>query len=111
MYVPVDKLARIMGYRYIFNDSQKTVILQRGSQYYQFEAFSTEAKKGTDVEEMEQAAGFQSVIYLPAEAVQKYFGLDARKLSDTSYGIILTDEMNEMALEFVDYLLEAEEEF
>ena len=111
MYVPVDKLARIMGYRYIFNDSQKTVILQRGSQYYQFEAFSTEAKKGTDVEEMEQAAGFQSVIYLPAEAVQKYFGLDARKLPDTSYGIILTDEMNEMALEFVDYLLEAEEEF
>ena len=30
---------------------------------------------------------------------------------NTSYGIILTDEMNEMALEFVDYLLEAEEEF
>ena len=39
--------------------------------------------------------------------VEKYFGLTAKKLPNTSYGIILTDEMNEMALEFVDYLLEA----
>ena len=60
---------------------------------------------------MEQAAGFQSVIYLPSDVAEKYFGLTAKKLPNTSYGIILTDEMNEMALEFVDYLLEAEEEF
>ena len=108
MYVPVDKLARIIDYRYIFNDSQKIVTLQKGSRYYQFEAFSTDAKKGTDMEEMSAAAGFQNVIYLPEDVVEKYFGLTAEKLSNTSYGIILTKEMKDMALEFMDYLLDAE---
>ena len=39
-YAPADKVALLSGYRYIFNDSQKKVILQKGSDYYVFNAFS-----------------------------------------------------------------------
>lgn len=108
-FIPTDKLAKIIGYRYIFNDSQKIVTLQRGSQYYQFEAFSSSVKKGKDYEEMSMAAGFQGVIYIPSDAAQGYFGVTSCRLYNTSYGVILTKEMNDLALEFSDYLLEAGE--
>lgn len=110
-FVPTDRLARILNYRYIFNDSQKLVTLQRGSQYYQFEAFSSTVKKGKDIEEMNKASGFQKVIYIPGEMVQEYFTLDTVYLENTSYGVIMTKEMNELATEFFDYLLEAEGDF
>lgn len=106
-FVPTDKLARIISYRYIFNDSQMAVTLQRGSQYYQFEAFSLSARKGNDIEEMSTATGFQSVIYIPEETAQEYFGIIAEYLQKTSYGVLLTSELNDRALEFFDYLLEA----
>ena len=110
-FLPTDKLARIIGYRYIFNDSQKRVTLQRGSQYYQFEAFSSSVKKGADFVEMGKAAGFQGVIYIPRDVAQEYFTLTASNLYKTSYGVILTPEMNDLALEFFDYLLDAQEDF
>lgn len=106
-FVPTDKMARIISYRYIFNDSQMAVTLQRGSQYYQFEAFSLSARKGNDIEEMSAAAGFQSVIYIPEDTAQEYFGVMAEYLQKTSYGVMLTEEINNRALEFFDYLLEA----
>jgi len=111
VFLPTDKLAQIIRYRYIFNDSQKRVTLQRGSQYYQFEAFSSTVKKGTDFVEMDKAAGFQSVIYIPKEVAQEYFTVTALNLYNTSYGVILTSEMNDLALEFFDYLLEVQEDF
>lgn len=106
-FVPTDKLARIISYRYIFNDSQMSVTLQRGSQYYQFEAFDILVRKGNDIEEMNAAAGFQNVIYIPEDITQEYFGILARYLQKTSYGVMLTEELNDRALEFFDYLLEA----
>ena len=110
-FVPTDKLARIIGYRYIFNDSQKRVTLQRGSRYYQFDAFSSTVKKGNDYVEMDKAAGFQRVIYIPRDVAKEYFAVTTSNLYNTSYGVILTPEMNDLALEFFDYLLEAQEDF
>ena len=110
-FLPTDKLAQIMGYRYIFNDTQKEVTLQRGSQYYQFEAFSSVAQKGNDTEEMSRTAGFQSVIYIPEDVAQGYFTVTAEYLYKTSYGVMLTDVMHQSAIEFYDYLLEAGGEY
>ncbi len=107
-YVPTDKLAQIINYRYIFNDSQKAVTLQKGSHYYQFEAFSTVAAKGTEEKEMSNAAGFQGVIYIPEDITQEFFTVSAEYLDRTTYGAMLTEELNNRALEFFDYLIEAE---
>ena len=105
-YIPTDKMARIVDYRYIFNDSQKLVTIQRGSQYYRFEAFSAVAEKGTETVEMNNPAGFMGVIYIPEEIAGEFFDLRAEYLYRTTYGVILTDEWYERAIEFRDYLLD-----
>ncbi len=106
-YVPTDKLAMITGYRYIFNDSQKAVTLQKGSQYYKFEAFSIVAYKGTDEEDMSNPAGFMTVIYIPSDTAEKYFGVITENIYNTGYGVLLTEDMRELATAFFDYLLQA----
>lgn len=106
-FAPTDRIGRICRYRYIFNDSQKAVTLQQGSQYYKFRAFDMIAEKGGTIEDMSRPAGFQGVIYIPWDAAEQYFGLGVLYLQDTSCGILLTAEMQEQALAFLDYLLEA----
>ena len=110
-YIPTDRVAKVAGYRYIFNDSQKAVTLQKGSQYYKFEAFSIEASKGTDTEEMERPAGFMSVIYIPAETAEKYFAISTERVLDSEIGVLLTESMREDAISFFDYLLQAGGDF
>lgn len=106
-FAPTDRIGKICRYRYIFNDSQKAVTLQQGSQYYKFRAFDMIAEKGGTIEDLTRPAGFQGVIYIPWDAVEKYFGLEVMYLENTSYGILLTPEMKTQAVAFLDYLLEA----
>ena len=108
-YLPTDKLARIAGYRYIFNDSQKIVTLQKGSQYYQVEAFSRNLEKVEELIEMTKASGFQNVIYLSKEITEEYFGITTEYLYKTTLAVALTEEMDRQAKEFADELLEAGE--
>ena len=110
-FVPTNKLSQVIGYRYIFNDSQKEVTLQRGDRYYKFQAFHTSVKKGNDFEEMTRAAGFQGVVYIPEDITKEYFQVTAEYLKNTSYGVMLTDDMRQSAEEFLDYLLEAGGDF
>lgn len=109
-FIPTDKLSKIAGYRYIFNDSQKSVTLQKKDIYYQFDAYSISVKKGTEVVEMAYSAGFQSVIYIQEGIAQEFFDMEAEYLTSTSYGVILTRDMNELADLFAEYLLESGEE-
>ncbi len=106
-FVPTDKIGKICRYRYIFNDSQKAVTLQQGSKYFKFTAFSSVVNRGGTMEDMSRAAGFQGTVYIPADAAKGYFELDVEYLTNTSYGVLLTAEEKEMALAFLDYLLQA----
>lgn len=106
-FAPTDKIALICRYRYIFNDSQKAVTLQQGSQYYKFRAFDMIAEKGGTIEDMTRPAGFQGIIYIPWDAAEKYFGLEVMYLQGSSCGVLLTAEMKAEAVAFLDYLLEA----
>lgn len=106
-YIPTDKLAQVIGYRYIFDNSYKSVTLQKGSQYYKFAAFSNIMQKGNSEIEMNKTAVFEGVIYIPIDVVEEQFGLTVQTLADTSFGVILSEQMQGQADEFVDYLLEA----
>ena len=105
-YIPTDKMAEIMGFRYIFDNSQKSVTLQKRSQYYKFAAFSNIMQKGNTEIEMTRTTGFEGVIYIPKDVAEEQFALTAQMLEDISYGLILTEEMQKQADEFTDYLLE-----
>lgn len=107
VYVPTDRIAKICKYRYIFNDSQKAVTLQKGGEYDKFTAFSAVMERSGVLEDMTAIAGFQDVIYIPQDAAKTYFGLEAYYSENSSYGILLTAEMEQEATAFLDYLLEA----
>ena len=107
VYAPTDCIGHITGHRYIFNDTQKAVTLQKGSQYFKFKAFSAIVERGATLEDMIRPAGFQGVIYIPEEAVASYFNLKAVYIQNTKYGIVMTEELHDKALRFFDYLLEA----
>ena len=109
-FIPTDKLSVVTGYRYIFNDSQKSVTLQKRDVYYQFTAFSQNVKKSSETLEMLHSAGFQSVIYIPEDTAFAYFKVDAEYLTKTSCGVIVTEQMSELADLLVEYLLESGEE-
>jgi len=106
-YAPTDKISIISKHRYIFNDSQKAVTMQKGSKYYKFVAFSAVAENGTVLEDMEKAAAFHGVIYIPKESVKKYFGLEIENLFGTNYGTMLSEDMKAFSTELLNYLLEA----
>ncbi len=106
-YIPTDRIGKACRYRYIFNDSQKAVTLQKGSEYYRFTAFSAVVDRGGTLEDMSRAAGFQRTVYLIEDAAQSYFKLETEYLTDSSYAVLLTENMSAQALEFLDYLLQA----
>lgn len=106
-YVPTDRIAKICKYRYIFNDSQKAVTLQKGDAYYKFTAFSEIVERSGVLEDMTAIAGFQNVIYIPQDAASTYFEVQADTLENGNYSLLLTKEMQTGATEFLDYLLKA----
>ena len=106
-YIPTDRLARIAGFRYIFNDSQKAATLQKNNQYYKFYAFSNRMQKGMSEIEITRAAGYENVIYISKDIAEEHFALTAQSLSGSSNGAILTAGMQKQANELLDYLLEA----
>ena len=109
--IPSDRLSKLCGYRYIFSDSAKTVTLQKGNQYYTFEAFSDKMQKGNELLSMTEMAGFQEVIYLPEDAVREYFGWTTQYLAETSYGVMLSEEMEQQAVAFAEFLISTGEEY
>lgn len=104
VYISIECLAKCMGYRYLFNDNKKQGILQKGSNYYIFQAFGTEVgKAGKSIDYMEKAAGYQMGIYIPAEYALDTFQCEAKYLKDSLYGVV----MDRFVKEKRDMLLEA----
>ena len=107
IYAPTDRIARITGYRYIFNDSQKKAILQQGGTYYEFNAFSTTViREKNGKEEMNSPAGYKETLYICEESTEE-FGTRIVYLPDSNYGVILLDADMKIAEEIFDALVEA----
>ena len=99
-------MALLSGYRYIFNDSQKKVILQKGSDYYVFNAFSNIVERPLGkTDEMEFSCGYQNTIYI-CESFLTKFGIEIQSLGSGAQAIVLSDNDNEKAAELFDYFVE-----
>lgn len=106
-YAPADRIARIAGYRYIFNDSQKKAVLQKGGTYYEFNAFSTiviREKNGKD--EMSLPAGYMSTLYI-CEEFAAAFETKPVYLPNSDYGVLLSNSDMDEAEKIFDYFVEA----
>ena len=107
-YIAVDKLAKVVGYRYIFNDSQKKAILQNRGKFYEFNAFDMNVRiSKEDMVTMDYPTGYQKVLYIPAGYAASEFDVHVYSIPETNYAIALNGEQMEKAGELFDYLLEA----
>lgn len=106
-YISLQTLAKILGYRYIFDDTHNTVTLQKSKEYYLF----TLAKKqyeatGQDSKELKAAPGLMNTLYIHGEDSSKIFDTKAEYIKNALYGVVGTPEVEALAKEIYDDLLE-----
>lgn len=106
-YVPAEKLAAYLGYRYVWNDTKKNGILSRGRYFFSFTAFrdSVENEKGEFVY-MDHPAGFSGGLYIPVSFVKEGFDCSVQDITGTDYAVFVNDEVAEKSQEILDALQE-----
>lgn len=105
-FIPLDVFAECSQiYRYIYHDGNKTGILRKRTEFYEFTAFSTSVKKQENKsEEMDTYARYQGSIYVPSEYMNQNFQVFGQSISDTEYAVLLFHDMEELTAEFLEAL-------
>ena len=106
-YVPAEKLAAYLGYRYVWNDTKKTGILSRGRYFFSFTAFrdSVENEKGEFVY-MDHPVGFSGGLYIPVSFVKESFDCSVQDITGTDYAVFVNDAVVKKSQEILDALQE-----
>ncbi len=82
------------------------MILSKGSIYYQFTAFQRQVQRdGGKTEEMEAAAGYAGVLYLPPEYVREQFGCQAYAIPGTGYAVLADEDVVAASKELAGLLM------
>lgn len=99
-------LGRVTGYRYIYTASKKNATLSKRGKTYSFTVGSRELKfSDQSVEMMSDSTALQgSNVYLPQDAVSRYFDCTSEVITGTGYAFCLTDVMNTSADELLESL-------
>lgn len=105
-YIPVDALAAFCSYRYVWNNNQKRAVLSKGSDFYEFTAFSSKAVHKKAKDKMDSKTLYQKVLYLPESYAKKEFGCSSCDLSGTGYSVLVDKKTAERASEICDVLLQ-----
>lgn len=105
-FIPLDIAAKCCSYRYIFHEGNKTGILRKGTDYYEYSVFAkTVRMKENKSLEMNTYARYQSVIYLSSEYMSDTFQISSAYIPDTEYGILMTEEMENLTAQFLEVIL------
>jgi hypothetical protein len=108
IYIPVTSVADCAEMRYLWNSGEKKATLARGSQYYTFLAFSDTVWIGREEEKTDQmpsAVKYKGILYLPETFVSEEFGLMAKAVTGTGYGILYSSDMEAAAQDWCTQLL------
>lgn len=106
-YVSTKAIGTCLGYRYIYNNSQKQVTLSKKGIYYVYRAFSKEIEENETLTEMDKEAGFKQVIYLDEDYTKNIYQCYSYYIIHSEYGILTTEEMEQKADEIYQELLAA----
>lgn len=106
-FIPLDTFAKCTSWRYIFHSGNKTGILRKGTEFYEYSSFSRIVKeKDGKTTEMKDYARYQSMLYLSEDDMKETFGAEALYIQDSEYAILVTEQMNEKSAEILNALLE-----
>ncbi len=105
-FIPLDTFAKCsQTYRYIYHDGNKTGILRKRTEFYEFTAFSATVKKQENMtEQMNTYARYQTSIYVSSEYMNQTFQVFGQSISDTEYAILLFPDMEELITRFLEAL-------
>ncbi len=107
LFAPVDAVARFIRYRYLWDNTKREAVLSRGGAYCRFTAGSRQVVLENDTtEEMEKAAEFSEILYLPDSYLQKQFGCSVYDLYGTGYCVLVSQEIKELSEELLAQLVE-----
>lgn len=105
-YVSTRALARVIGYRYVFDDAHTEVTLQRRKDFYTFTANSVRALTPEDDQIMSNKAEYQGDLYIPADYVFDTFEFEAEYVDKTSVALIYNEQQRKAIDEFYNILLQ-----
>lgn len=103
-YIPIDLLAKYLGYRYVWNDTKKNGIISLGRSYYSFTAFSDEAEKNSTKDVMGFPAELKGTIYIPASYAEVAFGCEIEEITGTGYCAFMGEEITGKSKEVLSLL-------
>lgn len=108
-FISLDTFAACSSvYRYIYHDGNKTGILQRRTDFYEFTAFSSTVRLANHkTDEMNISAGYQSSIYISSEYMEETFGASSQYISNTEYAVLVLPDMENLIAEFLEALAQA----
>lgn len=106
-YMSLQAISRVLGYRYIFDDAHKSVMLQKAKMYYVFalKEKTYETVSG-NFNKLSAAPQIMNTLYIHGEDSSLIFGVKAEYIEKASYGVVGTSSVEELAKEIYDALLE-----
>lgn len=107
LFAPIDTVARFINYRYLWDNTKKEAVLSKGGVYCSFTAGSRKVSLENDTaEEMEKAAEFNNILYLPDSYLQDKFGCSVYDIYGTGYCVLVSGEINELSQKLLARLTE-----
>ncbi len=107
LFAPIDAVARFINYRYLWDNTKKEAVLSKGGIYCSFTAGSRKVSLENDTaEEMEKAAEFNNILYLPDSYLQDKFGCSIYDIYGTGYCVLVSGEINELSQKLLARLTE-----
>lgn len=100
-YVSSEAISRVMGYRYIYSDTNKNVILQKGIDYYSFTAFDKRvSERDGYVDEMTVPAKLQGTVYIPNDYATEHFRCYVFTIERSDYSVVIKPDMENEIIDF-----------
>jgi len=98
LFAPIDAVARFINYRYLWDNTKKEAVLSKGGVYCRFTAGSRKVALENDTaEEMDKAAEFNNILYLPDSYLQDKFGCSIYDIYGTGCCVLVSGEINELS--------------
>lgn len=106
-YVPLDSVAKVLGYRYIFDDVHYTVTLSAVDSYYTFIMNQNKYEMADgNYSQLSKPAGYMNTLYVPSKDTEEIYSIKAGYIDNTDYAILLTKGVESRANELLALLKE-----
>lgn len=106
-YMSLQALGKVLGYRYIFDDKHNTATLQRSREYYLFTLGKKQCQLAGDTKQnLTAQPQLMKALYIHGSDSVQLFETKAEYIRQTSYGIIGTAQVETLAQEIYNKLLE-----